>query len=232
MDMIRIEPEERLIDKEGVLGRDTTSVFPSESKKGMVGLDAEATKEALGAVKFVTEQELVEIKAQRGERPEDGTMTVDKTLAEILAENKEAKEEKFQEVWKSMKVGKNRPMDEDEMQFLDSVYKSETARENAKRQEEEKELAAFQLARLEAQNKDADEQVVQAAKKPAAKPAPKKEAKKPLIRAVIKPKKANGDPHSAGPSEKRQKVEAAAEEGGGGLAGLAGYGSDSDSDSD
>jgi hypothetical protein len=50
--------EEELLDKEEVLGRDTTSVFPSEAKKGMLGLDAEATKEALGAVKFVTETEV------------------------------------------------------------------------------------------------------------------------------------------------------------------------------
>ena len=49
--------------------------------------------------------QLIEIKAQRGERPEDGTMTVDKTLAEVLEANKQAKEDKFQEVWKSMKVG-------------------------------------------------------------------------------------------------------------------------------
>jgi hypothetical protein len=42
-------------------------------------------------------------------------------------------------------LGKNRPLDEDEMQFLDSVYKSESAREQAKQEEERTELAAFQL---------------------------------------------------------------------------------------
>jgi len=220
--MIRIEREEELLDKEEVLGRDTTSVFPSEAKKGMLGLDAEATKEALGAVKFVTETELTEIKAQRGERPEDGTMTVNKTLAEVLAENKEAKEEKFQEVWKSMKVGKNRPLDEDEMQFLDSVYKSESAREQAKQEEERTELAAFQLAQLEAQTKEAADAPPEV-HKPRPKPAVKKavEKKNPIIRAVIK-KKCHNEREEA-PSEKRQKTEE-----GPGLAGLADYGSDSD----
>ena len=48
--------------------------------------------------------QLEEIKATRGERVEDGTVAADKSLAEILAENKAKKEEEFQEVWKSMKV--------------------------------------------------------------------------------------------------------------------------------
>ena len=44
---------------EEALGRDTASVFPTEVKKsGLLGLDTEATKEALGAVKFVTETEV------------------------------------------------------------------------------------------------------------------------------------------------------------------------------
>lgn len=52
--------QEDLIDVEQALGRDASSVFPTESAKpGMLGLDKEATKEALGAVKFVTESEVV-----------------------------------------------------------------------------------------------------------------------------------------------------------------------------
>ena len=58
----------------------------------------------MGAVKFVTETELAEIKSLRGERVEDGTMSADKCLGEILADNKAKKNEEFQAVWHSMKV--------------------------------------------------------------------------------------------------------------------------------
>ena len=34
---------------------------------------------------------------------------------------KDLKEEKFQEGWKTMKEGKNRPLEEDEIEFLDEV---------------------------------------------------------------------------------------------------------------
>lgn len=60
---------------------------------------------ALSMLTLNVAMQLAVLKQQRGERPEDGTMTVSKTLAEILAENKAAKEDKFQEVWKSMKTG-------------------------------------------------------------------------------------------------------------------------------
>ena len=59
----------------------------------------------MGAVKFVTETQLTELKAMRGERIEDGTLApADKSLAEVLADNKAKKEEEFQAVWTSMKV--------------------------------------------------------------------------------------------------------------------------------
>ena len=40
---------------------------------------------------------------------EDGSVVRDRTLAAILAENKEKKEEEFQNVWKSMKQGDCNP---------------------------------------------------------------------------------------------------------------------------
>jgi len=48
---------------------------------------------------------LEELKKTRGSIVEDGSVVRDKTLAAILAENKEKKEEEFQNVWKSMKQG-------------------------------------------------------------------------------------------------------------------------------
>ena len=49
--------------------------------------------------------QLEELKKTRGPTVEDGSVVRDKTLAAILAENKEKKEEEFQNVWKSMKQG-------------------------------------------------------------------------------------------------------------------------------
>jgi hypothetical protein len=49
--------------------------------------------------------QLEELKKTRGGTVEDGSVVRDKTLAAILAENKEKKEEEFQNVWKSMKQG-------------------------------------------------------------------------------------------------------------------------------
>ena len=43
------------------------------------------------APQFVTEAELEELKAQRGGTVEDGTLSVDKPLYEVLRENKEKK---------------------------------------------------------------------------------------------------------------------------------------------
>ena len=49
--------------------------------------------------------QLEAIKKERGVSVEDGTVTRDKTLAAILAENKAKKEEQFANVWKTMKQG-------------------------------------------------------------------------------------------------------------------------------
>ena len=46
---------------------------------------------SLNAPQFVTETQLEEMKAQRGGSVEDGTVSVDKPLYEVLRENKEKK---------------------------------------------------------------------------------------------------------------------------------------------
>jgi hypothetical protein len=56
--------------------------------------------------------QLAEIKAQRGASVEDGAVSVDKPLVVVLAEAKAAKEEAFQNVWKSMKVGEAQTKEE------------------------------------------------------------------------------------------------------------------------
>ena len=50
--------EERLYDREAVLGRDTSSVFPSETKK-LGKMDKDAAAAVLGSMQFVTESQVV-----------------------------------------------------------------------------------------------------------------------------------------------------------------------------
>ncbi|KAI7840641.1 hypothetical protein COHA_005662 [Chlorella ohadii] len=125
--LVRVPREEQYFDREEVLGRDAASVFPTESKKAAA--QGAGLAELLGAnKKFISETELQEIKSTMGLRPEDGTIAADKPLAEVLREAKEAKEAAFQEQWKKMKQGKNRPLDEDELDFVDSQEGGAAAR--------------------------------------------------------------------------------------------------------
>lgn len=70
---------------------------------------------------------------------------------QVLREAKEAKETAFQEQWKQMKQGKNRPLDEEEMEFIDSVAEQEAAARRRQREEEAAELAAFHAAQQQHQ---------------------------------------------------------------------------------
>ncbi|GFH09018.1 Nefa_Nip30_N domain-containing protein, partial [Haematococcus lacustris] len=106
VDMVRLERED-VYDREEVLGRDATSVFPKQSKAATLAsasagqLDADAIREMLGARRF-----LDSIKKQRGESVDDGTATAPlKPLVEVLREAKEQKEASFAAKWKQMKTG-------------------------------------------------------------------------------------------------------------------------------
>ena len=144
VEMIRILPrkgegeEEELFDVEKELGRDVKSVFKILDDGG---------KEKSTNTKFVTAEELERLRKERGGKEEDAETEPVKPLWQILQEQRDVKEEKFQEGWKTMKEGKNRPLEEDEIEFLDEV--EEQKRENEKRKrEEEKELSKqFKLAK-------------------------------------------------------------------------------------
>mmetsp|Transcript_1406 Transcript_1406/g.3107 ORF Transcript_1406/g.3107 Transcript_1406/m.3107 type:complete len:149 (-) Transcript_1406:457-903(-) len=96
---------ERLYDKEEVLGRDVSSVFPTESKADEDSI-TEAVKEAVGSVKFITEKEVEDIKSRQ---VDDGRVAADagssKPLAQVLSERKQQKDDEFQAQWKTMKQG-------------------------------------------------------------------------------------------------------------------------------
>ncbi len=57
MEMIRLAREEEVYDREAVLGRDATSVFPTEAK-AMASSGMDALREAIGVKKFISESEV------------------------------------------------------------------------------------------------------------------------------------------------------------------------------
>ncbi|KFM27463.1 hypothetical protein F751_1240 [Auxenochlorella protothecoides] len=72
-----------------------------------------------------------------------------KPLAEVLRDAKEAKESAFQETWKQMKTGKNRPLDEEELEFFDAVAEAEALKRRREQEEEAAELDSFRRLRQE-----------------------------------------------------------------------------------
>jgi hypothetical protein len=226
------------------LGRDIKSVFPTESKRAVLESDAAKAILEQGSKKFITESELAEITAasRRRDGVGDGDEAPSKPLAQILLDQRAEKEARFQEQWKQMKIGKNRPLDEDELQFLDSFWKAETEEVKRRAQEEQIEIEEFQKLR----NKMLNSNVVEENRSKIvtregsgrvlhhqAPPPTSTRTSKP--RLLVKPKPfhppAEEEVHLE--SHKRAKMEPAAPQGGqertNGLCGLLGdYGSDSE----
>ncbi|KAG2494722.1 hypothetical protein HYH03_007236 [Edaphochlamys debaryana] len=206
VDLVRLPKEERFFEVEAVFGRDATSVFPTEAKKAAEEagtLTSEAVLEALGARRFISETELDTLRATRGVTADDGAVAADKPLAEILRERKAAKDAEHEEKWKLMKIGKNRPLDAEELQFLDVVAEAEAERERAWSAMERAELEAFKAAVRE---RSAEPEAGPSAEAPAPKPKadPRMPAalaaapKPPPLRAVVKVKPKAGAAAGAG----------------------------------
>ena len=163
VEMIRIVPrkgeDEELFDVEKELGRDVTSVFGKSSFEEEEG---EGKKAMNMSGKFVTASELERLRKERAgkggdEMNDDKNEQPAKPLWQILQEQKDLKEEKFQEGWKTMKEGKNRPLEEDEIEFLDEVEAQKRANEKRKREEEKELSKQFKLARAKSNSKSAAE---------------------------------------------------------------------------
>jgi hypothetical protein len=54
-------------------------------------------------------------------------------------------EEEFQDKWRIMKQGKNKPLEADEVDFLDAVAAHQVEAERRKRAEDAQELESFQV---------------------------------------------------------------------------------------
>ena len=98
--------------------------------------------------------------AGRDANPNEG-----KSLAVILAENKQKKEEVFQEQWKTMKQGKNRPLDHDDYEFVDTVYKQEVQRAKEQYDTAQRDVEDFNKARADAFKTEVTRPVVSVRKK-------------------------------------------------------------------
>lgn len=231
VELVRVEREERTFDREEVLGRDTASVFPSLEGGGGAGEGGASEEAKKMASKFVTESELEAIRESGGDGPDSARgddPSSSKPLYQILAERKEMKELEFEENWQSMKVGKNKPLDAEEVEFLDEVENALRASEAKRKREEKDEVEAFKRAqRMEG---DADgKPALNAAPEEAPKLQPTLVSrKKPAVAVRAKPKIVVKEP------EENIKVDAASardkDESSPGLGGLLGdYGSDSDS---
>ena len=139
VEMVRIEDEtekEATYDVEKELGRDVSSVFGGASGSG----------------RFVTASELERLREEREGRGDEEAAenNNNKPLWEVLREQKEKKEREFGEGWKTMKEGKNRPLEEDEAAFLDEVEEQKREGEKRKRKEEEELAKQFKLEKQEA----------------------------------------------------------------------------------
>ncbi|CAH9069564.1 unnamed protein product [Cuscuta epithymum] len=92
---------------------------------------------------FVSENQLEESKRTRGARVEDGTAQRDRSLYEVLQENKDKKDAEFNE---RIKHRPPKALDEEEMEFLDKLEESRREYEKQLIHEEERQLQSFQAA--------------------------------------------------------------------------------------
>lgn len=125
------------------VGRDIKDVFPITSKKQVV---EDAKEKGLLDVKtFVSGSS-----TKDHGHAETRSIPLDtRPLAEILMEQKAQKQAAFEADWKTMKTGKNRPLDEDEAAFLEQVVDNEINQQLDIRMKEEEQLKAFREAQNE-----------------------------------------------------------------------------------
>ena len=222
--LVRVERAGQVFARAEVRGRDAAEVFPrraaAEAEAGAAALRA-----AAGAVSFVTEAELVAEKEAGGggAGAGGGGAGALRPLAEVLEENREKKEAEFQEKWRTMKEGKNRPLDADEADFLEGLEVAERVRRRQAAAEEEEGLLAFQLAQAEASLREPA--AATAAPGPAPGPAPAPAPRPAAPRGAKRPARGPQGALRVRVAKKPKQTEGAeAGDAGGGLLGLGGYG--------
>ena len=149
VELVRVHDTGVLNDSERQVNRDVKDVFPITSKKQVV---EDAKEKGLLDVKtFVSATSGTDHARDHNEKSMAPIDT--RPLAEILMEQKEQKQAEFEAGWKTMKTGKNRPLDEDEVTFLNQIVDTEAKKHLEIQKKEEEELQAFRKA----QNQGAEE---------------------------------------------------------------------------
>ncbi|KIW91274.1 uncharacterized protein Z519_08170 [Cladophialophora bantiana CBS 173.52] len=111
------------------------------------GTDADAAAPAPDDA-WVKAQQLVE-STRKAKKLDEGTQDGGKSLYEVLQANKAAKQEAFEE---SIRLKNQfRALDDDEVEFLDSVLEASRAKENAIKQETAEQLEVFRRQRAAAE---------------------------------------------------------------------------------
>ncbi|KAI8106078.1 hypothetical protein M9435_000627 [Picochlorum sp. BPE23] len=151
VDLVRVvNPLDQGEDEKGGAGRRAAAeVFPRESKKAL--LESAKEKGLVKDSRFVRESELGGNQEGPGGAPREGRDS--RPLADILLEQREVKQAKFEEGWKVMKTGKNRPLDEEEAGFLEQLLENEAHVEKRIMEEEKNEIQAFREAAAHAREK-------------------------------------------------------------------------------
>eukprot|EP00889_Picochlorum_renovo_P001116 jgi/Picre1/28146/NNA_003552.t1 len=151
VDLVRVvNPVDQGEDEKGGAGRRAAAeVFPRESKKAL--LESAKEKGLVKDSRFVRESELGGNQEGPGGAPREGRDS--RPLADILMEQREVKQAKFEEGWKVMKTGKNRPLDEEEAGFLEQLLENEAHVEKRIMEEEKNEIQAFREAAAHAREK-------------------------------------------------------------------------------
>eukprot|EP01025_Chloroclados_australasicus_P038701 TRINITY_DN3994_c0_g2_i1.p2 TRINITY_DN3994_c0_g2~~TRINITY_DN3994_c0_g2_i1.p2 ORF type:complete len:240 (+),score=41.32 TRINITY_DN3994_c0_g2_i1:69-722(+) len=143
VDMVRVP---QVLVKELDTQRDSASVFPLQAKQ----LSKQKFEQAYQAKRFVSEKQLTEDKDSQDlnqDSKEEDPVISSKPLAQVLADQKAQKEEQFQQKWRIMKQGKNRPLEDEEVEFLEGLRIKNRQQLEMIADEEKNDLETFKRAR-------------------------------------------------------------------------------------
>lgn len=187
-----------------VMGRDKESVFPSLQKRKPGEMSQEEASEVLGTGgKFVSESQLERMKQGHGERADDGTAPPNKPLWEVLKEREEEKQREREERERLSKQGTNKPLDDEEVEFLEKARDAVESVESQARKEEEEELRQFR--HLRSASSEPSRQHLPHASEP--EPSAKRKAPNLRIHAIQKASRKRASPSGEGPSRRQEAVD-------------------------
>jgi len=153
-------PSEHVSGPKLMAKRSTEDVFPrTQNRKQGGALSTAEAADAVGAgtSRFVSERQLSQMKQGRGERPDDGTAPHDTPLYEVLQQQKRQQEDQRAEQERQMMQGSMKPLDEDDVDFINKSQALSDERAQLASAEDERELSEFRRARSTEQSQRNEE---------------------------------------------------------------------------